>query len=185
VSLVDYLVRLVRDVPVREVAPAERRCIWFPHELIARFLAEAEHYAPHETGGALLGYEVDASFVVRDLVPGGPRARRRWDSFLPDDDWQTAEIARRYELSERVHAYLGEMHSHPHGGTALSRLDRRTTRRIAEHAAARAPHALMVVAAHDAATWTLAAWHYGERALAPARLLVASESVFHDERASS
>lgn len=47
-----------------------------------------------ETGGLLLGYWSGDAMVISEV-----RAVRTKTSFLPDDGWQTAELAKRYAAS--------------------------------------------------------------------------------------
>jgi integrative and conjugative element protein (TIGR02256 family) len=166
--VVERLLDLVRDVPVREVAEHQRTNVWWVRETLEQFAADAERWAPLETGAAILGYRGDdGSVVVLDLVPGGPRARRRRTAFVPDARWQIAEIHRRYRESGRIARYLGEIHSHPSGSCALSRRDRRTVRRIAHHAAARLDRPLMAVAAGAERLWLAKAWEFVAGVLRP------------------
>jgi integrative and conjugative element protein (TIGR02256 family) len=85
----------------------------------AAALDQARHHAherhPLETGGLLLGWTDDATgdAVVADIIGPGPAADHRRTSFLPDNDWQRAELARRYAASGRLHGYLGDWHTTP------------------------------------------------------------------------
>jgi len=122
-------------------------------------LREAARTAPYETGGVLLGYRGEGGdVVVTDVVGPGPNASHARASFVPDHGYHDGEIARLYAESGRRHAYLGDWHSHPGGSCALSRTDRRTLRRIATTAEARAPEPLMLIVG-GFVDWTFAAHH--------------------------
>ena len=121
--------------------------------------SEAARVAPYETGGVLMGYWARpySEVVVTATIGPGPNARHEATRFLPDADYQDGEIARLYHGSGRTVTYLGDWHSHPDGGLALSRADRLTLRRIATTPAARAPVPLMAILA-DGQPWRLGVW---------------------------
>lgn len=102
---------------------------------------------PLETGGLLLGWVHDASgdAVVAEIVGPGPAALHGAASFLPDHEWQRAELARRYAASGRVHSYLGDWHTHPGGTGRPSVRDRRTLAAIAAAPSARIPRPLLAI----------------------------------------
>lgn len=118
-------------------------------------LEEARRYArdrhPLETGGLLLGWSEDVTgdAVVAAIVGPGPAAEHGLMSFLPDDQWQRAELARRYAGSGRVHGYLGDWHTHPNGAGRASSRDRRTLASIAAAPLARAPRPLLAIVSGD------------------------------------
>ncbi len=121
----------------------------------------ADAAAPKETGGTLLGYWTTAGddVVVTNITGPGPGAIHENHRFVPDYDYQDREIVAIYAASGRHHAYLGDWHTHPNGGTGLSRQDRCTLRRIAAHAPARAPCPLMAVLG-ERSEWNLKIWAY-------------------------
>ena len=137
---------------------------WIARGVERAIVEDARRWAPLETGGVLLGYWTDghSAVVVKDAIHAGPEAVHRDLMFLPDTDYQEREIARRYELSGRVHTYLGDWHAHPGGGSSLSRLDLRTLRTIANSPEARASFPLMVVA-YGGDPWRLSAWRWSPR----------------------
>jgi integrative and conjugative element protein (TIGR02256 family) len=148
---------------------------------------EAVRAFPFETGGVLLGYwarEYEEVVVTHATGPG-PRAVHRMHSFVPDAEYQEAEVARLYEESGRVSTYLGDWHSHPLGTVSLSRRDRRTLRHIAGHREARAPVPIMAVIGGGDPDWFLGVWRF-----APIRLgvillrsgIVSMEPRFFDEK---
>jgi integrative and conjugative element protein (TIGR02256 family) len=126
--------------------------------------AEAETWAPLETGGALLGYWAAATNgpVVTHFVGPGPRASHSPNRFEPDYDYQNAEIARRYSASGRRLHYLGDWHSHPDGSGYLSDKDRATFLTIAQSKEARAARPIMVVLAGKD-RWAISAWQFERR----------------------
>jgi integrative and conjugative element protein (TIGR02256 family) len=139
-------------------------CVWISERTICEMVLEAEAKLPRETGGVLVGYfDVDEA-VVTEVVGPGPKAVHLPMAFRPDHDFQTSRIAAAYETSGRFHVYLGEWHTHPAGALRLSRKDRGTLARIANHKEARVPRPLMIVLAGEQ-EWRLAAWscHYGRR----------------------
>jgi integrative and conjugative element protein (TIGR02256 family) len=123
---------------------------------------EAARTFPLETGGVLMGYwAVEYSELVITHATGpGPKAIHGAHSFIPDYEYQEAEIARLYEESGRASTYLGDWHSHPLEGVYLSSRDKRTLRRIAKHAAARAPVPVMAVIGGGAKKWFLGVWKH-------------------------
>lgn len=130
--------------------PGVRRPVgtaWVAEGVLAAMAAEAARAHPCETGGVLLGYwsSPPSEVVVTDLVGPGPRAVHEPTRFVPDADYQEAEIARRHLADPARCCYLGDWHSHPRGGAGLSWKDRKTLRRIAVDPAARAPEPLMVI----------------------------------------
>ncbi len=89
--------------------------------------------------------------VVEEAIGPGPAAEHERRSFLPDADWQRAEVARLYHASGRMCTYLGDWHTHPEGGRLRpSSLDRRAARTIARAPSARAPLPLMLIVAPGA-----------------------------------
>lgn len=120
---------------------------------------EATKMAPLETGGVLMGYFKGVDVVITDWIGAGPSARHEGASFEPDYDFQEREIAKIYQASGRVTTYVGDWHSHPEGGLALSRTDRGTLKRIANHPAARARQPLMMILA-GRAPWRLGIWSW-------------------------
>jgi integrative and conjugative element protein (TIGR02256 family) len=125
--------------------------LWLPRHVGDDIRQQARQLAPRETGGILLGYVAPASsaaafdVVVVDAIGPGPRAEHdeRW--FVPDHEWQVAELEERYQQSGRVAGYVGDWHSHPDGTALPSRQDLRTMRSIARHAPARLDHPMMLI----------------------------------------
>lgn len=133
--------------------------VWISGPIFDFLTSEADEAMPHETGGILLGYFVQASTeaVVTHAIGSGPNAVHDLDRFIPDYDYQEVELARIYEESHRQISYLGDWHSHPRGTGDLSRSDRRTLRHIAECPDARVPEPLMVILTNGPG-WIPVAW---------------------------
>ena len=133
--------------------------LWVPAAAAAAVTEEADRWAPLETGGMLLGYwsaTRDAA-VVEFVVGPGPEATHRAGGFVPDHHYQDQELGRLYRAAGRNLDYLGDWHTHPEGPAALSHTDLATLRRIAQHAAARAPRPIMLLLA-GGEPWHMAAW---------------------------
>jgi len=137
---------------------------------------EARRHPHSETGGLLLGYVTGDDVVICSIIGPGPKARSTKTTFVPDSDWQTAELASAYEASSRQWTYLGDWHTHPSGTGRLSLRDARTLRRIARTPGARAPRAIsaILVPATDHSEERLAVWRAGARRRTPERLPVAT-----------
>jgi integrative and conjugative element protein (TIGR02256 family) len=149
--------------------------------VLAEIEAEAERTFPDESGGVLLGYagigEPDR-IRIREQIGPGPRAVHKSHRFEPDGEWQAEQIAASYAASGRVNGYLGDWHSHPHGGGSPSTLDRSTARRIAGCAEARAPHPLILIAFGEPGNWRLAAYRRGRWRLHSADLTISEVATF-------
>lgn len=119
--------------------------VWLSAGIREKILVDVALTAPKETGGIFLGYWADdATAVITDVVGAGANALHKMDSFEPDHDWQSKQIALLYEESGRRLEYLGDWHSHPNSRKArLSFRDKRVLKRIAQHKPARSPHPLM------------------------------------------
>lgn len=118
----------------------------------------ADSYYPVEVGGILAGYVNEESAVVTEIVGPGPQAQHSHDSFLPDHDYQTNEMHRIFRASGGSAVYLGDWHTHPDGPVALSPLDIRTMRTIAEDHKAHCPNPLMLLLAREEGAWTMRAF---------------------------
>lgn len=133
--------------------------LWVSREAIASIVAECDRAAPAETGGVLLGYlpEGSGERVATHVVGPGPNAIHEEDRFVPDHEYQLAEIARLYEASGRRLEYLGDWHSHPSAEGYLSDKDLRTLDRIAKSRTARVDSPVMLVMAGRGG-WHATAW---------------------------
>lgn len=139
---------------------------WVAQSVFQTMSDLAKLYQPRETGGCLLGYWVKplGEVVVSDIVGPGPKAYHSRNRFVPDNEWQTAEIGGIYVNSGYLVSYLGDWHSHPgYASASLSWRDRITLRRIATHPPARAPHPIMGIIAKDDESWFWRIWCYSLR----------------------
>jgi integrative and conjugative element protein (TIGR02256 family) len=85
---------------------------------------EGDQYRFCETGGVLFGYHTDDNDLVITQATGpGPRARHGWRSFEPDTRYCQERLEAVFQESEGAISYVGEWHTHPHGGLRPSRLD--------------------------------------------------------------
>lgn len=135
---------------------------WLPNRVAREMAQEAERLFPLETGGVLLGYWVnsDEEVIITHATRPGPEAIHRPKSFIPDDEYQQAEIARTYEESGRLHTYLSDWHTHPNGSAILSCKDRRTLRKIAKCKDARVTIPIMALLANGEPEWYLGIWRF-------------------------
>jgi integrative and conjugative element protein (TIGR02256 family) len=121
---------------------------WWAAAALEEALREAQRAFPLETGGVLLGWSPHPDAVVISRVIGpGPRACHRAASFEPDAAWQEERLEQAYEQAGRRLHYLGDWHTHPRGTVRLSRTDRATLQRIANHPDARSARPVMAVLA--------------------------------------
>lgn len=152
-------------------------CVWLRRSVYRALLRAADEKAPLETGGVLMGYQDGRSTLVAAWIDAGPKATHTKTSFVPDYEYQERGIARVYEESGRLFTYLGDWHTHPDGGLQLSRTDRSTLGRIANHPPARVKRPVMLILA-GGDPWQGGAWlwapawmrRYGKAAPVPIRL---------------
>lgn len=121
--------------------------VWFRSDALEELFSLADEWFPLETGGILVGYLVEGAdeAVVCSVVGPGPDARHSPTTFEPDGPFHREQLAHAYASSGRVHGYLGDWHSHPHGEPILSWRDQRTLCSIARTPDARAPRPIMFV----------------------------------------
>lgn len=131
---------------------------WLEAGALAFIRNESQRKAPKETGGVLLGYCADDDVVVRMATRPGRGAKHRLSSYLPDSEFDRAEIARIYEETDGVITYLGDWHSHPKGGTGLSEDDIITLATISNFRPARVTAPLMLLAVKELSTWAPVVW---------------------------
>jgi len=120
---------------------------WLHRSVVEFLVAEAETWAPRETGGVLLGYfgQPGNVPVILQAIGAGPRAvHRRW-YYSPDVEFDESQVALYYEKSGRKTIYLGDWHTHPSPVSHLSKRDKRTLRRIARCRSARVEFPIMLV----------------------------------------
>lgn len=112
-------------------------------------IAETTEALPLETGGMLIGYwgPGTSEAVVLDVIGPGPAAMHTRAGFLPDGEWQQQQLEEVYHRSGRIHTFLGDWHSHPHGDASPSARDRQTARAVASEGEARTPHPITLILA--------------------------------------
>lgn len=137
--------------------------LWLPDALRSKFEAEADEYAPCETGGMLIGYASGTALVITQTVMGGPKAVRKRTRFEPDGVWQQRELERIYRYSGQIETYLGDWHSHPSGTPVPSRLDKKTAIRVARRRAARCKHPVTLILGGKNGCWEIAPFYYRGR----------------------
>lgn len=123
-----------------------RELLHIPAPLLEEAVSEGWLKWPLETGGVLLGKPGPGGSTVTDLIGPGPAGRHKRFGFAPDSDWQAQQVAAKWSTDPGLH-YLGDWHTHPDGGTRLSRLDRSTAHDIAAYEDARQPRPFMLVLA--------------------------------------
>ena len=155
--------RLFRS-PVTRGAPMRQPTVkaWLLKSALRDMLVEADRVFPLETGGVMMGYwpEAGDEVVIYQVSGPGPLAVHSKHAFVPDGDYQEAEVARAYEESGRVNSYLGDWHTHPREGVYMSPKDKRTLLRIARSPGARAPVPLMAVLGGGDPDWFIGIWRY-------------------------
>lgn len=121
---------------------------------------EANRQYPLETGGALMGYLNDKSYVVTSYIGPGPNAIHSRTHFQPDYAYQEQRIADIYQHSGRRDIYLGDWHSHPNDVTPrMSSDDRRVLANIAGHRDARIDRPMMIIIAGEPSRgWVPGIW---------------------------
>jgi len=131
---------------------------WLSSDALDLMVNDADVWAPAETGGVLCGYWVtDQEVVISTAIGAGPNASHDTTGFEPDAEFQLHAIADVYERSGRHRTYLGDWHTHPAGGAALSGTDRATARRIARSRTARCPRPIMLLLSGPD-EWGLSGW---------------------------
>lgn len=135
---------------------------WVSRQVVHEMSTEASRLYPLETGGLLIGYWISSEqeVVINHATGPGPCAIHHPTRFIPDYNYQQAEIARIYYESAQVNTYLGDWHTHPRGGQHLSYKDRRTLRKIANFPEARARLPIMAILGGGEPNWLLSIWRY-------------------------
>ncbi|MER8522885.1 Mov34/MPN/PAD-1 family protein [Mesorhizobium sp. M1076] len=121
---------------------------------------DADLWYDRETGGTFMGYWAESNVaVVTAMIPAGPRASHERSSFLPDQRWQQAEIAKHYERSGRLDTYLGDWHTHPDAvSNRLSWTDRVCLKTIIKTPTARNQRPVMMLMCGKPGEWSLHSW---------------------------
>lgn len=131
---------------------------WIPKPTYLQMCALGELSFPLETGGMLLGYIADnRDVVVTAIIGPGPKAIHRRYGFVPDAGYQQAELSAHHLITNGRETYLGDWHTHPRGGTALSPVDKRTLTRIACTASSGIGEPIMAILGGGRESWDFSA----------------------------
>lgn len=134
--------------------------VWVGQPSLRKLAAEAARAYPYESGGLLIGYWCSPRECVVEWVTGpGPRAKHYKTKYIPDAEFDAAEVASYYHSSDRTNVYLGDWHSHP--GTTrpyLSAKDRQALFNVASSPEARAPRPLSFICAGEPGRWRIGGW---------------------------
>lgn len=129
--------------------------IWISNKVRRSIVRDADAHGPFETGGVLLGWRDGENRIVTDIIGPGPRAMHGRHAFIPDHQWQIAEIRSAFERTGGDLNYQGDWHTHPAGTALMSVADKLTLQRIGR----RVPFALMLIAAGDTdIEWDFGCW---------------------------
>ena len=132
------------------------RNLWIREGELAEMRDLASQFAPLETGGVLVGYDTDCEgAVVTAVIGAGPKASHRRLRFRPDYDYQQAQLEAHFVRTLGRETYLGDWHTHPAGGCALSWLDRRVLVRIASMPSSGTTRPIMMILAGGQPDWNL------------------------------
>lgn len=113
---------------------------------------------PLETGGMLLGYVADnRDVVVTAIIGPGPKAIHRRYGFVPDAEYQQAELSAHHLITNGRETYLGDWHTHPRGSTTLSPVDKRTLTRIARTPSSGIAEPIMAILGGGKENWDVSA----------------------------
>ncbi|ESY47017.1 hypothetical protein X744_30945 [Mesorhizobium sp. LNJC372A00] len=134
--------------------------VWVPRAIMQDMQIDADRWYDRETGGTFMGYWAESNVaVVTAMIPAGPRAFHERSSFLPDQSWQQAEIAKHYERSGRLDTYLGDWHTHPDVvSNRLSWTDRVCLKTIIKTPTARNQRPVMMLMCGKPGEWSLHSW---------------------------
>lgn len=131
---------------------------WVESGVLAFITAECQRIAPKESGGLLLGYWAAGDVIVRIATGAGPESNHNLSSYIPDNKFDSDQIAKFYKETRGIITYLGDWHSHPGGGSDLSKDDVITLINISTYEPARAATPIMLIAAKEHYGWTPAVW---------------------------
>lgn len=129
---------------------------WVASSVLVAINKLAVEKFPLETGGLLMGYiAANGDYVISNVIGPGPNAMHLEQSFIPDNEYQQANLEDIFLSSKGKVTYLGDWHTHPNGVPILSRTDKETLRQIALTSTSRIAHPLMLVMAISNENWTL------------------------------
>lgn len=136
------------------------RRLWIAGCQFEELETEAIEKSPLETGGVLLGYwgtDNQSDAIVTHIIGPGPKAIHCKTRFVPDHEFQLAQLSKIYEESGRQTQYLGDWHTHPGGTGYPSEQDRTTIFRIARCRTARVQRPIMLIV-YGGPCWSAYAW---------------------------
>jgi integrative and conjugative element protein (TIGR02256 family) len=139
------------------------KVLWLSAAVVKALFREAARAFPSETGGVLMGYQVEIETVVSDVIGPGPNAQHSRTAYMPDHEYQELEVARVYQESGRRTTYVGDWHTHPNGRLYLSRTDSTTLKSISAHSPARVRRPVMAIVAGKTGDWRIGAWQWMPR----------------------
>jgi integrative and conjugative element protein (TIGR02256 family) len=128
--------------------------VWLSSDVMQLICKHARELSPLENGGIILGWRSGEDRIIADLRGPGPHALHGRHCFVPDHDWQVAEIHRAFEASDGELDYLGDWHSHPDSVAEMSDLDSQTLLRITR----RVTGPLMLIVAGSGTEWSARCW---------------------------
>lgn len=131
---------------------------WIEAGALEFIKTESQRMAPKETGGLLLGYRAAEDVIITMATGPGPKSKHKSSSYLPDNNFDSDQIAEIYRNTDGVITYLGDWHSHPKGGSGLSNDDIITLMNISTYEPARASKPIMLIAAKSTNDWMPVVW---------------------------
>lgn len=130
--------------------------VWLAKSALRAMYEESSSLYPLESGGILLGWRDGGDRIVVNALGPGPQALHGRHRFLPDHAWQVFHIRQIFEESIGDIDYLGDWHSHPDGGAAMSAEDQSTLKRISRRV--RKPLMLILSGVSNNESWTFDCW---------------------------
>jgi len=138
--------------------PTNKATLWLSKSIYVEMLELAQARYPLETGGMLLGYEVeDSTAVVTKLIGPGPNAKHGRFRFTPDGVYQQSELEKHFWTTDGRETYLGDWHTHPKSDSTPSVMDKRTLAHIAKEPRSGTKHPVMAILAGGSGSWSLGA----------------------------
>lgn len=137
--------------------------VWVPESVQSDFSSLGDTHYPLETGGIVLGYVSDGSYVVTAITDPGPKAVHSRSNYTPDNTHDRAVIIKHFENTRGNDTYLGDWHTHPDASSAMSSMDRRTLRRIADKTKDLTVLPIMMIVSGSSLSWSLSAYQYNPK----------------------
>lgn len=138
-----------------------------------KMFREAIAHLPSETGGILVGYELDANAIITHIIGAGPSGQHSLGSFMRDGTYSQVELEKLYDNSEGELNYWGEWHSHPRTFPLPSSVDRSSMTEIAtSQAYGFATPILIICERQQNRRWRLLAFQWCGDSLSPRELVI-------------